>query len=66
MIPPASWRPPSGVLILGPASCHDCGAPVWYGRSLTRVLGRAVMGEVRTWREWGRYATHRCVKAKAA
>ena len=54
-----SWRPWRG-FVVGPASCQVCGAFVWFGRSRTRVNGEAVLGEVRVWREWGRYAIHRC------
>lgn len=61
MTPPARWRPdglPTSVFVIGPATCKSCGALVWYGRSRTRVQGETVVGEVTTWREWGRYAAH--------
>ena len=60
MIPPARWRPsvPASAFVLGPATCQTCGAPVWLGRSWTRIDGERVLGEVQTWREWGGYAAH--------
>src|SRR5439155_6519547 len=44
----ASWKPGRGALrvILGPALCKGCRLPVWYGRSMTHVLGKSVIGEV--------------------
>jgi len=65
MTPGARWRPmgiPSRAFVLGPSRCQSCGDPVWFGRTKTRVQGETVLGEVRTWREWGRYAVHRCVR----
>jgi hypothetical protein len=61
MTPPARWRPdglPRSAFILGPSTCQGCGATVWFGRAKTRINGQIVLGEVKTWREWGRYAAH--------
>ena len=65
MIPPASWRPPSARFTVGPARCQGCGEPVWFGRANTRVEGVTVLGEVRTWRDWGAYRIHSCIRRAA-
>ena len=66
MTPAASWRPQprAAVFIVGLATCQ-CGAFVWFGRSQTRVQGVTVLGEIKAWREWGRYAVHDCGRVAA-